>query len=83
MILLINISTGYIALINISTGYLIALLRSYNIGTGYLNRPNWLLAGDSVYHRVASQPTMLMTGISRFGQAMVKYSATGYAYENF
>ena len=26
-----------------------------NIGTGYLNRPNWLLAGYSVYHRVASQ----------------------------
>ena len=25
-----------------------------NIGTGYLNRPNWLLAGYSVYHRVAS-----------------------------
>ena len=36
-----------------------------NIGTGYLNRPNWLLAGYSVYHRVASrasQPTMFMTG---------------------
>ena len=27
------------------------------IDTGYLNRPNWLLAGYSVYHRVASQPT--------------------------
>ena len=26
-----------------------------NIGTGYLNRSNWLLAGYSVYHRVASQ----------------------------
>ena len=26
-----------------------------NIGTGYLYRPNWLLAGYSVYHRVASQ----------------------------
>ena len=26
-----------------------------NIGTGYLNQPNWLLAGYSVYHRVASQ----------------------------
>ena len=26
-----------------------------NIGTGYPNRPNWLLAGYSVYHRVASQ----------------------------
>ena len=26
------------------------------IDTGYLNRPNWLLAGYSVYHRVASQP---------------------------
>ena len=32
------------------------------IDTGYLNRPNWLLAGYSVYHRVASQPTMFMTG---------------------
>ena len=26
-----------------------------NIGKWYLNRPNWLLAGYSVYHRVASQ----------------------------
>ena len=26
-----------------------------HIGTGYLNRPNWLLAGYSVYHRVASR----------------------------
>ena len=40
-----------------------------NIATGYLNRPDWLLAGYSVYHRVASrtsqlgsQPTMFMTG---------------------
>ena len=36
-----------------------------HIDTGYLNRPNWLLAGYSVYHRVASrgsQPTMFMTG---------------------
>ena len=32
------------------------------IDTGYLNRPNWLLAGYSVYHRVASQPTLFMTG---------------------
>ena len=32
------------------------------IDTGYLNRPNWLLAGYSVYHRVASQPTMFRTG---------------------
>ena len=32
------------------------------VDTGYLNRPNWLLAGYSVYHRVASQPTMFMTG---------------------
>ena len=34
------------------TGYDFAVI---NIGTGYLNRPNWLLAGYSVYHRVASQ----------------------------
>ena len=62
--------TGYdFAVINISTGYLVALLQSsilaqgiscgplavINIGTGYLNRPNWLLAGYSVYHRVAFQ----------------------------
>ena len=26
-----------------------------HIDTGYLNRPNWLLAGYSVYHRVASR----------------------------
>ena len=26
-----------------------------HIGTGYLNRPNWLLAGCSVYNRVASR----------------------------
>ena len=26
-----------------------------NIGTGYLNRLNWLLAGYSIYHRVVSQ----------------------------
>ena len=26
-----------------------------SIGIGYLNRPNWLLAGYSVYHRVVSQ----------------------------
>ena len=34
------------------TGYDFSVI---NIGTGYLNRPNWLLAGYSVYHRVASQ----------------------------
>ena len=36
------------------------------IDTGYLIRPNWLLAGYSFYHRVASQPgsqpTMFMSG---------------------
>ena len=32
------------------------------IDTGYLNQPNWLLAGYSVYHSVASQPTMFMSG---------------------
>ena len=26
------------------------------VDTGYLNRPNWLLAGYSVHRRVASQP---------------------------
>ena len=34
------------------TGYDFAVI---NIGTGYLNQLNWLLAGYSVYHRVASQ----------------------------
>ena len=38
------------------------IFRVINIGTGYLNRPNWLLVGYSFYHRVASQPTMFMTG---------------------
>ena len=41
------------------TGYDFAII---TIDTGYLNRPNWLLADYSVYHRVASQPTMFMTG---------------------
>ena len=41
------------------------IFRVIHIHTGYRNRPNWLLAGYSVYHRVASlasQPTMFMTG---------------------
>ena len=71
--------TGYdFAVINISTGYLVALFHSsilaqgifcplalINIGTGYLNRPNWLLAGYSVITGLlprGSQPTMFMTG---------------------
>ena len=33
-----------------------------NIDTRNLNQPHWLLAGYSVYHRVASQPTIFMTG---------------------
>ena len=33
-----------------------------NIGTEYLNRPNWQLAGSSFYYRVTSQPTMFLTG---------------------
>ena len=48
------------------TGYDFAVI---NIGTVYLNRPNWLLVDYSVYHRVASQgfqpgsqPTVFMTG---------------------
>ena len=41
------------------TGYDFAVI---TIDTGYLNRPNWLLADYSVYHRVASQPSMFMTG---------------------
>ena len=34
------------------TGYDFVVI---TIHTGYLNRPNWLLVGYSVYHRVASQ----------------------------
>ena len=34
------------------TGYDFAVI---TIDTGYLNRPNWLLADYSFYHRVASQ----------------------------
>ena len=41
------------------TGYDFAVI---TIDTGYLILPNWLLANYSVYHRVASQPTMFMTG---------------------
>ena len=41
------------------TGYDFAVI---TIDTGYLNWPNWLMADYSVYHRVASQPTMFMTG---------------------
>ena len=52
-----------------------------NIGTGYLHRPNRLLAGYSVYHRVASQPTMFMTG-PRSGHQRRCNIATGYAYEH-
>ena len=44
-----------------------------NIDTGYLN--NWLLAGYSVYHRVASRashPTMFMTGPAISAPATVR-----------
>ena len=34
------------------TGYIFTVI---HIGTAYLNRPNWLLAGYSVYHSVASR----------------------------
>ena len=39
------------SIVNLSCGPLAVI----NIGTGYLNRPNWLLAGYSVYQRVACQ----------------------------
>ena len=49
------------------------------IDTGYLNRPNWLLVGYSVYHRVASQPTMFMTGPrSPHGQRRCVRDATDF-----
>ena len=51
-----------------------------NIGTGYLNRPNWLLAGYSVYHRVASQPTMFMTGPRSRHQRRCVRDATDFEF---
>ena len=55
-----------------------------NIGTGYLNRPNWLRAGYSVYGLLprASSPPMFMTG-PRSGHQRRCNIATGYAYEIF
>ena len=68
------------------TGYEFPVI---TIGTGYLNRPNWLLAGYSVYHRVASmptmpdsQPTMFMTGpLSRHQRRCVR-DATDFEFFN-
>ena len=51
-----------------------------NIDTGYLNRPNWLLAGCSVYHRVASQPTMFMTGPRSRHQRRCVRDATDFEF---
>ena len=51
-----------------------------NIGTGYLNRPNWLLAGYSVYHRVASQATMLITGLRSRHQRRCVRDATDFEF---
>ena len=58
-----------------------------NIDTGYLNRPNWLLAGYSVYHRVASQasqpgsqPTMCMTGPRSRHQRRCVRDATDFEF---
>ena len=58
-----------------------------NIDTGYLNRPNWPLAGYSVYHRVASrasqpgsQPTMFMTGPRSRHQRRCVRDATDFEY---
>ena len=59
------------------------------IDTGYLNRPNWLLAGYSVYHRVASQPgsqpKMFMSGPRSRHQrrdAMVRTCGTQQIFMN-
>ena len=48
------------------------------IDTGYLNRPIWLLAGYSVYHRVAYQPTMFMTGLRSRHQQWCMRDATDF-----
>ena len=57
------------------TGYDFAVI---TIDTGYLNRPNWLLADYSVYHRVASQPTMFMTGPRSGHQRRRVWDATDF-----
>ena len=58
-----------------------------HIDKGYLNRPNWLLAGNSFYHRIASrasqpgsQPTMFMTSPRYRHQRRRERDAT-YFYE--
>ena len=47
-----------------------------NIDTAYLNRPNSLLVGYSVYQRIASQPTMFMTGPRSWHQRRCVQDAT-------
>ena len=57
-----------------------------NIGTGYLNRSNWQLAGYSVYHRVASQGFPSHNVYDRpaiWAPATVQYCDRVYAYEQF
>ena len=88
------------AVINISTRYLEALLRSSILAHGILwpscghqywhrvsNRPNRLLAGYSVYHRVACQGFPAHNVYDRpaiWAPATRRCNiATGYAYENF
>ena len=44
---------------------------------GYLNRPNWFLGCYSVYHWVASQPTMFMTGPRSRHQRRVRDGTCG------
>ena len=57
------------------TGYDFAVI---NIGTGYLNRPIWLLADYSVYHMVTFQPPMFMTGPGSRHQRRCVRDATNF-----
>ena len=55
----------------------------HGIDTGYLNLPNWLLAGYSIYHRVASrasQPIMFMTGPRYRHQRRCMRDATDFEF---
>ena len=60
------------------TGYDFPVL---TIDTWYLIRPNWLLAGYSVYHRVGFQPTIFMRGPRSRHQRRCVRDATYFFYE--
>ena len=84
MVLREDVSPGGTSIID--GGWDVPLDRVYDfpvitIDKGYLNRPNWLLAG---YHRVASQPgsqpTMFMTGSRSRHQRRCVRDATDFEF---